>query len=292
MWMAAPLYATPGAVIAHRGSGKDEATGCSPRENTGEAMRVGLANGADGNELDVQRSSDGVLVVYHNVRLPDGRFVRDLSAAELSDAYGIEKLHDVVTTMGARPGTLLNLEIKTGYDQKAESDPTITEPLVNALGEPPLAQLHVVLSSFDPETLRELAALAPHTRRALITSDVVGDHGEISLAEATALARDVGAHALHPGAEQFSVDDPESLEREIADVHGAGLALTIWGAPPERAAIFVAAGVDAVCVDHVAEAVTLIRGAARRSSALPRHTAWAIGPDALPAPARPSHRRP
>jgi glycerophosphoryl diester phosphodiesterase len=47
-------------VIAHRGASRD-----AP-ENTPEAFEAAIALGADAVELDVRRTSDGVLAVFHN----------------------------------------------------------------------------------------------------------------------------------------------------------------------------------------------------------------------------------
>src|ERR1700692_2707498 len=47
-------------VIAHRGASRE-----AP-ENTPEAFEAAIALGADAVELDVRRTSDGVLVVHHN----------------------------------------------------------------------------------------------------------------------------------------------------------------------------------------------------------------------------------
>ena len=64
-------------VIAHRG-----ASGLEP-ENTVAAFRRAVALGADGVELDVRRSADGVLVVHHDARLADGRAIVTVPEAEL-----------------------------------------------------------------------------------------------------------------------------------------------------------------------------------------------------------------
>ena len=71
-------------VFAHRGGG-----GLAP-ENTLAAFDRGLALGADGLELDVHLSRDGVVVVHHDRTLDRttnlGGAVRDRTAAELARA--------------------------------------------------------------------------------------------------------------------------------------------------------------------------------------------------------------
>ena len=77
--------------IAHRGG-----AGLRP-ENTMAAFQDAIARGADGAELDVQLSADGIAVVHHDFRLnsgyargPDGHWlagegprIKDLTLAQL-----------------------------------------------------------------------------------------------------------------------------------------------------------------------------------------------------------------
>src|SRR5438477_10595063 len=58
-------------VICHRGSSEHA------HENTLEAFRATFALGGDGNEFDIRRTRDGVLVVFHDDMLD-----------RLLDAYG------------------------------------------------------------------------------------------------------------------------------------------------------------------------------------------------------------
>src|SRR4249919_2745588 len=52
-------------VIAHRGASR------LAQENTLTAFEMAVISGADGVELDVRRSVDGVLVVHHDARVSD-----------------------------------------------------------------------------------------------------------------------------------------------------------------------------------------------------------------------------
>jgi glycerophosphoryl diester phosphodiesterase len=54
-------------VLAHRGISS------SARENTAAAFAAAVELGVDGFETDVRRTKDGVLVLYHDRLLPDGR---------------------------------------------------------------------------------------------------------------------------------------------------------------------------------------------------------------------------
>ena len=80
-------------VFAHRG-------GCAlAPENTITAFDNGLELGADGLELDVHLSKDGVVVVHHDVTLERTTSlagpVADRTAAEL-DGVGVPRLAEVL----------------------------------------------------------------------------------------------------------------------------------------------------------------------------------------------------
>ena len=110
-------------VFAHRG-----ASGYAP-ENTLEAFQLAIKQGADGIELDVQLSKDGVPVVIHDetVDRVTGQtgFVKDFTLQELKDmvvlgerftAYPDARIPTLREVLDAvRPsGIEVNIELKTG----------------------------------------------------------------------------------------------------------------------------------------------------------------------------------
>ncbi|MGF1597721.1 MAG: glycerophosphodiester phosphodiesterase [Acidimicrobiales bacterium] len=64
-------------IIGHRGASGTH------QENTIEAFQAAADQGADGVELDVRRTADDVLVVFHDAHLGSGALVRELLAADL-----------------------------------------------------------------------------------------------------------------------------------------------------------------------------------------------------------------
>jgi glycerophosphoryl diester phosphodiesterase len=158
-------------VFAHRG-----AKMVAP-ENTLPAFEQAIALGADGVELDVQCSKDGVLVVMHNFTVNEttsgqGR-VADLTAAELSklDAgshfnakfsnVGVPTLEEV---LAATAGKLkLNIEIKTQDPMGGRE----VEPLVELLQAGNLYN-QVVVSSFNPITLIKMRHVDPQVALGLL----------------------------------------------------------------------------------------------------------------------------
>lgn len=100
------LDRTARPVIAHRG-----ASGLRP-ENTLAAFALARELGADGLELDVRLSRDGVPVVHHDPDLPRttnlSGLVRDRTAAELAradagDGEGVPALASVLEATGDLP---------------------------------------------------------------------------------------------------------------------------------------------------------------------------------------------
>jgi len=94
-------------VIAHRGASWDE------RENTLAAFERAIAVGADYVELDVQASSDGGLVVFHDLRLdrltPARGPLRARTLAELRE-LGILTLEEVLELTSGRIGVMAELK--------------------------------------------------------------------------------------------------------------------------------------------------------------------------------------
>jgi glycerophosphoryl diester phosphodiesterase len=96
--------------IAHRG-----ASAYRP-ENTIRAFEKAIEQGADCIEIDVQRTADNELVVYHDLCFRDGRLVRDHNLSEVQcegrkRGIDVPKLDEVFYCLGSR--IKLNIEIKT-----------------------------------------------------------------------------------------------------------------------------------------------------------------------------------
>jgi glycerophosphoryl diester phosphodiesterase len=159
-------------VIAHRG-----ASAYAP-ENTLAAFHLAFEMGADGIELDVELTKDGVPVVFHfdpNQQTHGRRTLQDLTLAQVKqldagawfDAkYRGEKiptLEQVLAAVGARG--LIVIEIKwsavaLGNDDLERATARVIAQAVNAH--------HIVISSFHPIALYRMRQLAPHLPRALI----------------------------------------------------------------------------------------------------------------------------
>jgi len=157
--------------LAHRGASYD-----AP-ENTLAAFDLALRLGADGIELDVQLSADGVPVVIHDWtldRTTDGQGpvatwrwaeLRTLDAGSWFDsAYArqrIPSLEDVFAAFGRR--LRYNIELKVRGLRS------------NGLERAVIAMIHrhgltnrVLVSSFNPLALRRVGRLEPHLETGLL----------------------------------------------------------------------------------------------------------------------------
>jgi len=160
-------------VWAHRG-----ASALAP-ENTIAAFLLAAELGADGVELDVQLTRDGVPVVLHDPWLwsngndlilrPFSSDVRDLERVPLANCDWAELAHVPVVhpdggkariprfedVLDALPAELwIDVELKAGW----RDDPRLVEVALSCISR---RSDRVVVSSFDHVALREVADAAP-----------------------------------------------------------------------------------------------------------------------------------
>ncbi len=209
-------------VWAHRG-----ASAYAP-ENTLAAFRLAEEMGADGVELDVQRTKDGELVVIHDEkidRVSEGHgYVKDMTLSELrrfhynraheefAKSYPqaeIPTLREVYSLL--KPGKLsINVELKTGifpYEGIEEQVLALTKEMG--------MEDRVLYSSFGHKSLLRLKALDSEVRLGLLYSDAP--------VRVRHYARKVvGVDALHPAIYHL-------LEAGYTEkAHKKGLKVHVW----------------------------------------------------------------
>ena len=243
-------------VIAHRGS-----SGRAP-ENTVEAFdRALFDDGAEGLELDVQRTRDGVVVVLHDStvdRTTDGsgrvdefdfHDLRRLDAgAGFVDGEGerpfagrgvrVPSLEEVLQRY---PDTWLSIDLKQG-------DPW-TERAVVWLVERSGVHERVVVSAESPASARRLAALAPDLPRFF-------DRATARSFYVRHLTRFWWGYRPPARSLQIPVvfgrrrlDTP----RLIGDAHRFGIAVRYWTVnDPETMERLIDRGADGIITDHPA----------------------------------------
>jgi glycerophosphoryl diester phosphodiesterase len=164
-------------ILGHRGSPR-----LAP-ENSLDSFRIALEQGADGVELDVQRTGDGVLVAHHDEALPSGEDIAALSYAELLPSarragFEMPKLANVFELLSGR--ALLDIELKrAGYEES-----------VAELARRLLPKATFAFSSFDMRVVRECRRLAPDVPAFLIVA------GERETALDLALMESIGASGI------------------------------------------------------------------------------------------------
>jgi glycerophosphoryl diester phosphodiesterase len=249
-------------VFAHRGG-----SGLSP-ENTMPAFERGLALGADGLELDVHLSRDGVVVVHHDRTLErttdlDGP-VADRTAAELAAAdagyrferdgafpfrgtgIGVPRLADVLARFR---------EVRVIIELKAD-----TEALARGVVEEVRragAIDRVCLGAFTRRVLDAARALEPAIATSAWREEV-----------RWALYRSwVGLSPSCPAYRGFQVPERSGRTRVVsprfvAAMHRADLAVQVWTVDTEAdARRLLAWGVDALITDRPDAIVPIVRGA-------------------------------
>jgi glycerophosphoryl diester phosphodiesterase len=164
-------------IVAHRG-----AAGAAP-ENTLEAVRRAIEDGADWVEIDVQESRDGHVVVFHDsdfMKLsgnPAKLWELDLAEIQRQDVgswFDADFANERVPTLqqaleAVRGRARLMIELKYyGYDQSLEQ--SVVE-LVEAAG---MAD-EVAIMSLKLEGVQKLQALRPHWNVGLLAASSAGD---------------------------------------------------------------------------------------------------------------------
>jgi glycerophosphoryl diester phosphodiesterase len=209
------------------------ACGGHAKENTLAGIRKAIELGAEGIEIDVQASADGVPVLMHDLtvdRTTNGSGeVAALSLAELRvlDAGG-EPVPTLAEVLDLTQGkVLLIMEIK---------QPAIEEQIARLVHEKQALD-DVMAWSFHPAALKGMRAAEPQIPCALLVAG-----------ESIAKWPKMRSLAVKLGAQGVSVFAPAIDERISADCRRRGLALYAW-TPDTETAIerSIRAGVDGVC---------------------------------------------
>src|SRR5260221_6850843 len=168
-------------VLGHRG-----ASAVAP-ENTVAAFTRARELGADGVELDVRRTADGVLIVHHDPAVRDVGLIASLSFADLRAAR--PQLATLREALDACRGLVVNAEVKClPWEPDADTDGSVMRGTIDA------ARAHdrmMVGSSFDIAAVDPARAEAPDLATAWLT------HGQ-SVAAAAEIAAAHGHPWLNP----------------------------------------------------------------------------------------------
>jgi len=217
--------------IAHRGG-----AGLWP-ENTMTAFRHALDFGADGIELDVHLTRDGVPVVHHDESLATAAgkpkpLIKSLYYQELISFGGervpkLAEVFDLVRDSGNETFHIY-VELKTALlDLSQSADPETLAKTVVSLIRAMKMEPQVTLVSFDWRTLVHARQLAPDIRNAFTTNpfamldpdDPSAAHdtpGSDSAALRAASARGAAWLAGYDWRDQQGIDFAEKMLRSLA----------------------------------------------------------------------------
>ena len=247
-------------VIAHRGS-----SGTAP-ENTLLAFRRAVESGADWLELDVRRTADDGLVVFHDRtlnRTTDGRgplirrTVEELRSLDtgrwFSHRYAGERMPTLSMVLEKIPSRVgINVEVKTDGDPhwRSRTAQTLVEILrERGRGRP------ILVSSFNHRFLKQLHMIAPTVRIGVLAMPL-RDAGLLP----SYFVRTVGAAT-------FVCSRASLRKRHVHDAHRHGMKVYVYGvnsarhlSRPRRF------GVDGVITNYPALMLRLLGRAAHRSS--------------------------
>jgi glycerophosphoryl diester phosphodiesterase len=247
-------------ISAHRGASHEFP------ENTLAAFRRAIELGAEGIELDVALSSDGVAVIMHDIsvdRTTDG--TGDVAELTFEQLRGMDAGGEPVPTLDevlalAAGHAEVNIELKAGDAAPAVAEAVARHP-----------ELRWFASGGQWDALVELTRLSPGARIYPLTSGL-GDWARLTdfaadLGYPTELIRrdmsrfshlgrpldEAIAFALEVGADGLSIWEEGLTAEAVARVHEAGLAAWAWTVNEAgRAEEILRMGVDAICTDEPA----------------------------------------
>ncbi|MBP5159294.1 MAG: glycerophosphodiester phosphodiesterase [Lachnospiraceae bacterium] len=225
---------------AHRGfSGKYP-------ENTMIAFRNAVKAGADGIELDVQFSKDGVLVICHDEkvdRTTDGKgFIKDFTLEELkrldasgkfAGVYGKQEIPTFreYLEMIADTGLETNIELKTGRFEY----PGIEQAVYDMVKEFGLEE-RVLISSFNHFSVMRMKKIAPELKTGFLTE---------------AWIMDAGAYTERHGVDSYNPEYYSLTEENVAEIKAHGRMIYCYTVNDEETVrdLFFK-GVDCVIGNH------------------------------------------
>jgi len=219
-------------VLAHRGARK-----VAP-ENTVEAFRVALDQGADGVELDVHRTADDELVVHHDADAPGLGVLATLPFAGIrTQRPDIPTLYEVLDTCA---GALVNIEIKNlpgdaDFDPEHRAADLVVRCLARRDG-----QDRVLVSSFNLDTIDRLRAIDDAVPTGFL---VIG----VDPMDGLDVCATRGHRALHPFVGLVGGD---VAARVIQRAHELAVAVNVWTVNDDaEVRRFAALGVDGLITD-------------------------------------------
>lgn len=170
-------------ILGHRGSPKLAA------ENTIESFLIAIEEGADGVELDVQFTSDGVPVVFHDEEFATGEKIGDLTFADMREvAHGlmahVHTLEEVLRELSGKG--FVNIEIKVpGHESQ-----------VLGIARKTMKKDTFLFSSFLPDVVATYRKLAPDVPAIWIVAELMTLDAALNVVQETGARGIAFLHSL------------------------------------------------------------------------------------------------
>lgn len=223
-------------IIAHRGYS------CGALENTVRSVEYAWLAGADGVELDLRVSRDGVIFLYHD----DNVNGRSIAMMDYADIVGPRRpnapeLREVLE-LGDPPGFFV-LDLK-------ESDPIKYRMLPSLIAESGIAEDRFVIQSASTGALASVKALLPKARFYYLSHL----KRQFPLYR-TPKPKRVLARINGLGFDGVSLKGRQFLDENfVKEIRNAGYQVNIWTInDPVRASFYRDIGVDGLITDLVEE---------------------------------------
>lgn len=229
-------------IWAHRGSSHTYI------ENSMAAFRQAVADGADGVELDVQRTKDGRLVVFHDENLK--RLTRlnkclwevsweEIQTLTLGDtSENIPSLEEVLDLF-KKTDITVNIELKNSLYLYRGMEQEVFDLVADFEMEN-----QVLYSSFNHESMKQMAELAGGEHCAILTSDIQVAPWDYM--------KSVGVQSYHPMINSMQQRDL------IQNLRKNGFKVNVWTADhPAHIYAALLIDVDAVITNEPKRAVEL-----------------------------------
>jgi glycerophosphoryl diester phosphodiesterase len=224
-WVNRTPYGPGPLVYAHRGAS------AHARGNSIEAFTLAVEAGADGIELDVRRTLDGILVIAHDAAHRDIGPLADATFATIRD------VDDEIPTLAEGlavipPHLFVNVEIKNARtDSGFDANRTIVDQTIAQLTETD-EPARILITSFDPLSTRRAKLIAPD----MAVGQLIA--GRTPVGPALRWAHRLGFQTINVDRARLTKHPEEIVVRAAK----AGVAVMAWTVdePDEIAALYLA----------------------------------------------------
>lgn len=245
-------------LIGHRGLGRGVVLG--HLENTLGSFLAAIESGADWVEVDVRRTADDDLFVWHDPAFADGVFLADIEGSQARER-GALPLVELLEALPLSAGVIF--DVKSCMEDATRRPTRTTAAIFAAVAQREAKRRPSAATSFDAAAVSHMRQQAPDLPLGLSTwLQFPAEH-----AVAAAAHLDVQLLALHAGSlwpnPSLTAAHVRPLETVAARLHESQRQLVVWCPVENQSRHLLAAGADALIVDDLpTQALALARESA------------------------------